>query len=24
VGNIKNFKAHPYLKFLLYPIPIKK
>jgi hypothetical protein len=24
VGNIRNFKSHPYLKFLLYPIPIQK
>jgi hypothetical protein len=24
VGNLRNFKNHPYLKFVLYPIPLKK
>ena len=24
VGNIRNFESHPYLRLILYPIPIKK
>lgn len=24
VGGLKNFKVHPYFKFLLYPVPFKK
>lgn len=23
VGNLRNFKTHPYLRFILFPIPLK-